>query len=535
MLPRPLRAGIVALSAALIVLAAATVPASAAALPGAHISAVQVVPSADYPGLQHLTYLYGPIRITPGQNTIEARPNDQRPQVPGYITRFRPDLVYTKVNAQGGHDVPRVDVIHLHHGVWLNNNYPTFAAGEEKTVFNLPEGYGYHYDPSDSWIMNYMIHNLTPNPTSVYIKYDMDFLPDSEPAAQSLIPVHPLWMDVAGIAAYPVFDAYQGTGTKGRFTFPDQAKGAQRRDIGVAHQWTAPSDVTLVGTAGHLHPGGLWDDLRATRGGVSKELFRSEAKYYEPAGAVSWDVSLTATRPDWRVAVRAGDTLDVSTTYDTGKASWYESMGIMVVWYADGIQAGAADPFTTPIDWHGLVTHGHLPENDNHGGDPSSGLPDARDLLDGSAPSNVDIKGFIYGNGDLSMTGRAGRPPVVRAGRSLTFTNLDATRAMKPRASAYHTITACKAPCTATTGIAYPLADGPVRFDSGELGYGPSFGGGRAGRFTPAANRNTWKTPRNLGAGTYTYFCRIHPFMRGAFRVVGAGGKGSVKRAKASP
>jgi plastocyanin len=30
----------------------------------------------------------------------------------------------------------------------------------------------------------------------------------------------------------------------------------------------------------------------------------------------------------------------------------------------------------------------------------------------------------------------------------------------------------------------------------------------------------SWKTPKNLSPGTYTYFCRIHPFMRGAFRVV---------------
>jgi plastocyanin len=30
----------------------------------------------------------------------------------------------------------------------------------------------------------------------------------------------------------------------------------------------------------------------------------------------------------------------------------------------------------------------------------------------------------------------------------------------------------------------------------------------------------SWKTPKNLKIGTYTYFCRIHPFMRGAFRVV---------------
>jgi plastocyanin len=52
-----------------------------------------------------------------------------------------------------------------------------------------------------------------------------------------------------------------------------------------------------------------------------------------------------------------------------------------------------------------------------------------------------------------------------------------------------------------------------VEFDSGELGWGPEGA-------TPAANRNTWSTPDDLKPGTYTYFCRIHPFMRGSFRVI---------------
>jgi plastocyanin len=527
-----------ALSCALLAALVASSTASAAALPGAHVSAVKTVPEAQYPGMQRMSYLYGPVKISPGQNTIEAQPNDLKPAVPGYITRFQPDLVYAKTNAQGGHDTPRVDVIHLHHGVWLvardNTLYPTFAAGEEKTIFQQPQGYGYKYSPTDGWIMNYMIHNLTPNADSVYIKYTIDFVPASEPAAAGITEVKPLWMDVAGIKPYPVFDALKGQGKNGKFTFPTQARASQKKDIGPAQQWTVPNDITLISTAGHLHPGGLYNDLTATRNGATKELFRSEAKYYEPAGAVSWDVSLTGSKPDWRVALHAGDTIKTTVTYDTRQASWYESMGIMVVFYAEGIQNGAKDPFTQAIDWHGLVTHGHLKENDNHGGEPDAGLPDARDLLDGTRPSNVDIKGYVYGRGDLSATGVAGRPPVVRAGQSLAFTNLDATRTMTPQASAYHTITACRQPCDRTTGIAYPLANAGVQFDSGELGYGPSLPiPGFGGKFTPAANRNTWKTPKTLKAGTYTYFCRIHPFMRGAFRVVGKDGKGSVtKKAK---
>jgi len=51
-----------------------------------------------------------------------------------------------------------------------------------------------------------------------------------------------------------------------------------------------------------------------------------------------------------------------------------------------------------------------------------------------------------------------------------------------------------------------------IDFDSGELGFGPQ-------GFTAAANRATWDTPKRLKPGTYTYFCRVHPFMRGAFKV----------------
>ncbi len=484
----------------LLVAAAASTPA-AAALPGARIAQSDVLPAVDYPGVQHLKYRYGPIPIEPGQNSIELGQDLPRPQVPGMITRFSPNLVYAD-----GSGVPRVDVIHLHHGVWVINGYPTFAAGEEKTIAQLPQGFGLPYKPSDTWLLSYMIHNLTPNPTSVYLTYDIDFVPDG--AGPALTPVQPLWLDVAGLRVYPVFDALKGS--RGRYTFPDEAGRAQRDKVGAAATFTAPRDLTLVAAAGHLHPGGLYDDLKVTRGGRTARIFRSEAKYFEPAGAVSWDVAMTVTKPNWRVALKAGDTLSIHATYDTRKASWYEAMGISVVFFAPGGVPGA-DPFAG-VDWHGILTHGHLPENEHHGGG-AFGFPDARTLPAGSSAGQVVIRGYVYGRGDLSATSANGRPPVVKAGRSITFKNLDATPSMQARKSAYHTITACRAPCNRSTGIAYPLADGKVTFDSGELGYGPPIG-------TPAANRNTWKTPKTLKPGTYTYFCRIHPFMRGAFRVV---------------
>jgi hypothetical protein len=70
--------------------AAAAPAAGADALPGAHVSAApqDIAKPADYPGIQHLHFKYGPIKISPGQNTIEARRNTERPSVPGFITRF---------------------------------------------------------------------------------------------------------------------------------------------------------------------------------------------------------------------------------------------------------------------------------------------------------------------------------------------------------------------------------------------------------------------------------------------------------------
>jgi plastocyanin len=454
--------------------------------------------------VQHLHYKYGPISIAPGQNLILAGPvTIEKPAYDGYVTSFRPDLV----RADGS--VPPIEQIHLHHAVWLNASRPDTtgssagerfaAAGEEKTITRAPPGYGYPVKGTDVWLLNYMIHNQTPVPDTVWVTYDVDYVPATV-AAGRIKPVRPVWMDVQNGSAYPVFDVLRGSGTSGRFTYPDDNPAAPRKN-----EWTVDQDGTLVGTAGHVHPGGLWTDLDVLRGGESRRVFRSDAKYFDPNGPVSWDMSMTATRPDWRVAVHRGERLRVSATYETERASWYESMGIMVVWMAPP-EGDAKDPFAEPVDTTGEVTHGHLAEADNHGGAPQ-GQPDPAGLPDGQTlGSDVGIAGFTYLPGNFGLAGSLQNPPVVAQGQSLRFDNFDSA------AQVFHTITACRAPCTGATGISYPLADGAGDFDSGELGYGPT-------GFTAAKNQPTWNTPVKLTPGTYTYFCRIHPYMRGAFRV----------------
>jgi plastocyanin len=474
-----------------------------ARLAGLILLALLLAPSAASaaPRVQHLKFKYGPVTITPGQNTISLDGDRiPKPKRSGWIVGFRPNL------ERSNGKIPGVDVLHLHHAVWIINNELTFAAGEEKTNVKLPRPYGWRHRPDDRWVLNHMVHNLLPNRDRVYLTYTLDFIPDSSPAAKRMRPVETRWLDVEGGKAYPVFDVHRGSGRAGRFTYPNDVPGAYGAGP-PRNRLTVERDGVLVQTAGHLHPGGLWTDLRLTRGGRTAHLFRSRAKYWEPAGAVSWDVAMTATRRNWRVKVKRGDVLSVSATYDSKRAAWYESMGIMPVAFAPGGRGGV-DPFSGRLEKRGRLTHGHLPENDNHGGE-RGGLPDARRLAGVTAAADpLAITDFLYGQGDLLRGGAMSRPPEVSPGQSLTFVNRDAARTI------YHTVTACKAPCNRTTGIAYPLADGPVEFDSGELGFGPA-------GFTPAANRDTWSTPSTLGAGTYTYFCRVHPFMRGAFRVKG--------------
>src|SRR3954466_9753177 len=110
-----------------------------------------------------------------------------------------------------------------------------------------------------------------------------------------------------------------------------------------------------------------------------------------------------------------------------------------------------AGPVVRRVDAPGAVTHAHLPESSTHGG-TATALADARKLKDGKRVDVVDISDFVYRRGDLTEPGTAGRPPVVPEGGALTFRNLDASR------NIFHTITACKSPCSAFTGIAYPLA-----------------------------------------------------------------------------
>ena len=572
-----------------------------------------------YPGAcERLRFSYGPIAVKPGQNDVTITPlTVEKPSRDGYITRIRPNLV----RADG--TVPPVEQIHLHHGTWLSvpsyGNGPFFAAGEEKTVAPFPRGYGMPVKATDQWLLLYMVHSAVPQPMETYIIYDVDFIPQDKAEEMGMKPAYPLWLDVRP-SGYPVFNTQRRFGGKDdRCTWPKEQcadhdpygkeivgqgrpgnqKGedlrlpAKGEEYGTAGPFTGG---TLIGMGGHLHPGGIQNEidlLRKRKDGKTKKvrIYTGQAKYWRRKDKTkwggpptSWDFSMPVVGlPFWGVRVKPGDVLRSNATQDTKYQATYENMGIAVAFIAPDTTDGKAtapniNPFRVRKDrsdgcrsggmaakgrprlvrrakrrlaksrrrlarargadrrlakrrvrkakrrlrWarakgrpklcdKGVVTHGHLAENGNYGG--PSGKWAARSA---GQTTSVDIANFLYLPGDLSLRNTIGVPSVPLGSR-LRFNNAEG-------GTIFHTITSCKFPCLGQTGAAFPLADGAtsanrkVDFDSSELGIGlPAIG--------PTKQELDWELPVTREKGyrpgeVVTYFCRVHPFMRGAFKVV---------------
>jgi plastocyanin len=518
-----------------------------------------------YPGhCRRLRFSYGPIAVKPGQNDVLVEPvKIEKPMRDGYITRFEPNLV------RPDGTVPPTEEVHLHHGTWLSTpsygDGPFFAAGEEKTIAPFPTGYGLPVKATDQWFLLYMVHSAVQEPMTLYITYDIDFVPEASGEKLGLKPAYPQWLDVRP-SGYPVFNTQRDFGGEdGKCTWPKEqcAKfdpwgkrfvGQGEPGNGVGEDWQLPprggslgaidefNGGTLIGIGGHVHPGGLQNEIDLVRNGKAKRIYTGRAAYWkrkkpdEPGGPpTTWDFSMRVTGlPFWGVRVKPGDVLRSNATYDTTHQSTYENMGIAVTLLVPNTpegkpQAPGVNPFRarhdrskrcksgglrakrrTLCDQGISVTHGHLPENDNFGGPGGEWTAKT-----GSPASEVAIADFLYTPGDLSTIEMTG-VPTVKLGDTLDFTNLEGT-------TIYHTVTSCAFPCLGETGTAFPLSDGATStgrrldFDSSELGIGaPAIG--------PAKQELRWGLPVTEAEGfkpgeVVTYFCRIHPSMRGAFEV----------------
>lgn len=459
-------------------------------------------PDPTIQGEQTLRCRYGPITVTPGSNLILLGPvSIESPKADGYITSISPNLIDATTGS-----VPPIHVVHLHHGVWINaarfDTSPFFATGEEKTRTILPRGpgdtplYGYRTAPTDAWVLNYMMHNLGTETFEVTIRYDLTWVPADTPGMRE---VQPVWLDAvaqkegSSKALYPVYDPA-----------PDGE--------GYSAEFTAARDAELVWVAGHVHPGGLRTELSSPTCG-NQLLFSSAAEMNDDQRSFgSWDFGMTVTPPDWRFTVREGEKLKVTGYYDT-QNPWYEAMAIMVGWahaLAPG-EAASRPPCAMPGTTDGDVTDPPAaPENNPapfFGGDNEA--PIGPSATPPPVSSEIGIAAFGY----YPDRGFSGQRAGVKKGQSVRFTNLDAG------ASIFHSVTSCANPCNGRYGQSYPLATWPSETqlgDSGQLGFGPPFA-------TAAAQRASWTftVPEDAAVGqVFTYFCRIHPAMRGALEVV---------------
>jgi plastocyanin len=301
-----------------------------------------------------------------------------------------------------------------------------------------------------------------------------------------------------------------------------------------------------------VHNGGLRTEVELVRGGVSKLINISEAYYWQAAPntdrignlPISWDYSQTGSTLDagWAINVQEGDLLRLNGVYDSAIGSWYEQMAIAMSWVVPGGIPEGIDVFAPGVELHpgipsvvkvpngadgaplaqtcvpaptrvcqrGQITHGQIPSSGNHGFGPGPSPIDWNQVKDGIHLNHIAIGGFNYGVTDMGLSQNLG-VTTVKLGESITFYNVDTADYM------WHTITRCAAPCTGPTTVDYPIADGgsgnvaggidPMDFDSTQLGVG-----------TGPTQRVHWAF-KPTEKGTFTFFCRVHPSMRGVFRV----------------
>jgi hypothetical protein len=76
-------------------------------------------------GVERLHLYSGPYQIIPGANLDLTQISVPKPTQDGYIVRMAPNLRYAKPDGSCCGGVPRIDVLHLHHGVFVSNG----AAG----------------------------------------------------------------------------------------------------------------------------------------------------------------------------------------------------------------------------------------------------------------------------------------------------------------------------------------------------------------------------------------------------------------------
>lgn len=291
-------------------------------LPGVALDRAGADPAGDVPaGVQETLVRYGPFVLPPaGQGGDADHANVFLPNVPKpcedcFIVRAEPDLVYedgTPANLDTG--------LMLHHALFFNNGRrdttcgtdPFFgrfgerflASGNERTVKDFPDGYGYHLgrDPVTGvfHIMNHSAETKT-----VFFTFKVSWLPGSTSGVR---PITPVWVDINNCRT-------------SEYSVPAGPS---------SQHWSWKSTITgrIVSAGGHVHTGGVRTVL--TNATTGRHVCTSWAGYGKKPAYQGTIESMSYCSWDSLGVVRAGETLDLESVYDSAEAV-PGAMGIMML------------------------------------------------------------------------------------------------------------------------------------------------------------------------------------------------------------
>jgi polyvinyl alcohol dehydrogenase (cytochrome) len=485
-----------------------------------------------------LSLYYGPYTIPPGwdMNRVDL----ELPTQNGFLIELEPAMR----RVQDLSEPPHTEA-HIHHAHWFGfdpgneeDNYfdqlgPgthewVFGNGDEETRADFrrrtaaePKGpvYANFLPAGRNQTVIYMLHNKTNQPMEVWIVLDVIFQHGTREQLERI--THREYHDVAGMLMGRTFDVPVQPKGDGKWENARDQKTEDGKPRPI--EWTAPRDGTIIGSGGHLHPGGI--QVTAENFGSKSNPCPNDGRGYGGTllyksdvinrhAPLSEDYQTEVTHPAWRAPVRKGDRLRISGTYVNKKNAWYYAM-THAGWYMDYEQPpkGHCKPYIVgpakkkvkdPTE--GVPNRAWTHEDEYCGvkwGQEPCEHAEKRPPASAFVEQNlVHIANFQYLPGDRSSATAGGKIPSVKQGETITFVNDDQF------ANIRHTVTTCPWPCNGRYVANYPHANGT--WDSDTLGFDLIDGG------TPNPRA---ETPPNLAPGLYTYYCRIHPWMRGAFRI----------------
>ena len=268
------------------------------------------------------TVLYGPFTIPAGSEADPGMIHNKlllavrRPCTDCFITKFTPDLVdaatLESVNMEQG---PM-----LHHAVWTSQwrsdatcggqvlglaGQRLFASGNERSVVDLPDGYGYRVRWYDSWNMLVDLMNHSTTQKTVYVKLTVE----TRPWWASVKPVRPVWLDIdqCGDSEYSIPADYSD----------------------MHWEWN-PVNVPgkVVAAIGHVHGHGIAvEATNASEGGTS--ICRSTATL-DPMDVHSV-LSMSTCTGDPLAVLQSGQHVRLHSEYNSTHAA-DDVMGIMLLY-----------------------------------------------------------------------------------------------------------------------------------------------------------------------------------------------------------